>query len=241
MQLFNNAGKIIAHNPGATFGFVAGSVALNSLYRVVDGHLTANPSDMEGFFRFGLIIFLSVSGAVLYPVFMARYGNALDPILWRCRGVKQAVGSFFLPWLIINLLSMTVHSFHLQAVLSGNGDASAAMELLSMLFNMVAVPAGACIMFSGRFEWRSLSGALAPMARNLAPAMLVFMLCLFQWYLLLLRASALDESGAGALLIAGVTDIPFCLLDCMAFVMMWQVCQIDRERQQQGDFDEDDF
>jgi hypothetical protein len=178
--------------------------------------------------------------AALQTVVFARLGREIDRPLWRSPNAADAMRRFFQLWLILNLIAVAIGQL-LQ--LAGRQEAEAAIVLLVFFYMLVllfTVPVGACIMFSGAFEWREIGSSLAPLVHQAPRTLILLLLNLFQVALLFelvkLRAIRADEPAVFWTVFM-LAPVAMAYIDCVVFAGTWHICIEHRNADQDVDFD----
>lgn len=178
--------------------------------------------------------------AALQTVVFARMGREIDRPLWRSPDAADALRRFFQLWLILNLVTVALDQL-LQ--LAYRQNAEAALVFLVFLYGLVvllSIPVGACIMFSGAFEWKELGTSLAPLVQQAPRTLVLIMLNLFQILLLfeLVRLRSIRaEEPAVFWTVYTLAPVAMAYLDCVVFAGAWHLCIEHRNADQDVDFD----
>ena len=174
--------------------------------------------------RLGMAIYLAVAASAVMAVFFAELGVRVDRPIWKCAGPREALRRFFIPWLIINLATITLVDIQARLLVAEKRDAGAAIEMLILIVHLGAVPIGACIMHWGALVWSDIGSALKPMARRMPLALLPCAIAFLQYALMNLRALFLIEYDVTTFMTLLITDIPLLLMDLVIFIMTWRLC-----------------
>jgi len=116
------------------------------------------------------------------------------------------------------------------------------LHIVALVMNIVVVPAGACIMFTGHFRWQRIPEALSPLLRQLPRTGVILLICFFQLVVHDIVAAHLlattETPGPLDFLPHKVgLVIVIAYLDCIAFAAVWLLCMADRETPDDIDFD----
>ena len=190
----------------------------------------------------GTILVIAVLALVRCVAF-ARMGKEIDRPLWRIRDDWEAVTRFFPMWLLLDLVTFACMWLANPNLYGGNPNAVTAIcHIAAFVLNIVAVPVGSCVMFSGHFEWKRLGEALSPLVRQLHRSGAVLLVCLFQL--------VIHDIVAGHFLANPDTPGPFeflphriglvlvlAYLECIVFAAVWLLCMADREAPDDNDFE----
>jgi hypothetical protein len=190
----------------------------------------------------GTIVIIAVLALVRCVAF-SRMGKEIDRPLWRIRDDWEAVTRFFPMWLLLDLVTFTCMWLANPNLFGGSQNAVTAIcHIAAFVLNIVAVPIGTCVMFSGHLQWKRLGEALSPMVRQLPRSGAVLLVCLFQL--------VIHDIVAGRLLADPDTPSPFdflpqriglvlvlTYLECIVFAAVWLLCMADREAPDDTDFE----
>lgn len=177
--------------------------------------------------------------SAIMAIIFARLGEDIDRPLWRCPSDAEALQRFFLPWIILHLSSFTLMNLAVRADEANRDEIAGSLFMVWMCFSVIILPLGTCVMFHGRLRWSELGVALRPLVARFDLSLIVVGVLILQMLLLLLLTAGMAGEQApkedfSALIRRQVffwplIAIPFNLLDCLAFSMMWRVCMIHRD------------
>lgn len=179
--------------------------------------------------------------AAIQAIILARLGRELDRPLWKCGSDLEALKRFWMPWFLLALGFTLFSELASLAVRNDLPDAAAMMLLLSLIYQLIVIPVGACVMYWGRLEWNELVEALRPIARQFSLVVFVFMLQAGQFMMQFVLQGALvgyapDDIERVFVLALGI--MPLNLIEVLAFVTMWRILIINRDAPEDN---EDDF
>ena len=163
--------------------------------------------------------------ASLQAVVLARLGRILDRPLWKVKTDREALQRFFMPWFLFQLAIFMSVELHKRLVASGTAD----LLMAALLLMAASVPVCACIMFHGRFVWRELGVALAPLLHRLPEALLVLLAGLVEAVLVLYMVEN-QYYGRGVWVIADIVEAYF---HCLLFAATWFICMAHRRDQEE--------
>lgn len=191
-----------------------------------DNPLRASP------FMMGIEIGASMINAWIAAVAFARIGRFLDRPLWKVPTDWEALKRFFLPWLVLILGAITFMNLLGRLIDASESSAPPIMLLfLMVLLEVLIVPIGACIMFHGKFEWSTLSEALAPLAKQGERTLPLILLSFFLTFMFFVLSSSIPR------MTLPIVSAVAALWDCFMFVGIWLVCMMDREAHDDVDLD----
>lgn len=174
--------------------------------------------------RLGMAIYLAVAASALMAIFFSALGARIDRPIWKCAGAGEALRRFFVPWLIINLFTITLIDVQTRLLAAERGEVAALLELLVLTVHLAAVPVGACVMHWGALAWHELGAALKPLVRMMSLTLLPLAIAFLQYVFMNLRAAFLVENDAATFMTYMITDIPLLLLDALIFGLVWRIC-----------------
>lgn len=253
MPLFADAWASLKRNQFELLIYVVGLslfILLTSALSVALGITPDSEASWLPIFRFSLTLVQAAFQSAIMAIVFARMGEDIDRPLWRCPSGAEALQRFFMPWFILNLGMLTLLRISERAAEADYQGAAYTLVLLFLLGWVVALPAGACVMYHGRLHWPELGIALRPIVGRFDLSFLVFSVLLLQ-FLLMLAAQSFAVSHTKVdnddlwqvvktqILYWPLAAIPLNLLDLYAFAMMWRVCMIfrDEETDEEDPFD----
>jgi hypothetical protein len=222
----------------SAIGRLATRVAASDLF-------AAPPAQTLAAFRFTSDLFLAAGFGFVQALLFSRLGEEMDRPLWKVPGDREAVRRFFPLWFAINLLTVTTLSLMERAAKAGAPeDVSNSLLLALFLLFLFATPAGAVIMFLGKFRWQDVPAAFVPLSTQFREFVIVLILnfFVFTWYLdlapsLLERPELRDNQ-----VFLTAIEAPFNLIDCLVFAAVWHICRMHRQyMNEQGGNDDFDF
>jgi hypothetical protein len=179
--------------------------------------------------------------ALLQACAYARLGRDIDRPLWKCRDDREAITRFAVIWAILNLSYFAL--LQMQTTLDHQGQigGASAVGLMALLWNLIYVPIGVCLMHQGGLKDLRLGDALLPLLHFLPRTMLVvglgfLQLVLFEWL-----AFSVPEPMRNLPWIIAAINIPLIYLECLAVAIMWISCAeyriVAAEQTDDDDFD----
>lgn len=175
-------------------------------------------------FSIGLAAALSAVQALVF----SALGSEIARPAWKYRDWRDALKRFFLPWLIINLLLITIMDVCVHLAAAGETDAAAMLELLFLAAHMAAMPVGAAVMFWGALRWREFPEAMVPLFRYFQITLIPVGLALLQYLLVGLRAKLLPGEDAWSLAGSTLADAPLALIEVLMFTVVWRICMLNQ-------------
>lgn len=204
----------------------ADALHIGAGYLITGGEFVENPPASLRLINLAMLLAVVVVYAGAQAIAFSRFGKRLDRPLWKSGGDKEALQRFFVLWLLLNLVVVTVQN---TLRLTNDEQAQLALFMFSIVLAGLAVPLGACIMFSGRFSWQSLGEDLAPIGRQLP---YFTGLWFFAFFALLFLHGLMVELPRWALPLVSALSIQ---VDCLVFCMAWLLCMRDRDEAESGD------
>jgi len=238
-KLFKEAVNDLQRQRGAVALYLLSSLAILAVYRIL-AHLLGGGvllAPTASLLRLALTLYLAVAVSAVQAVFLAALGAGIARPLWKYKGWHDPLRRFFIPWLILNLLLVTITDICAHLMQAEQTDMAATLELLLLAVHMATIPVGGAIMFWGRLEWRELPTALAPLGRFFQWTLLPLAIALLQYVLIEIRSVLLEGSGAVTLAGYSATDLPLLLMDLLIFALVWRICL--HNQMNPGDNDED--
>lgn len=248
MELLNHGWDTLKRMPRPVAVYIGWLIVITISYRVFSTVLEdqlkeANPA-LFGLLRLGGTIALAAAAALVTAIYFAELGKGTDRPLWKCAGATDAARRFFLIWFLCNLVLLTTEQFLMAAAERSDDQASAILVPIYLFFSVSYLPVGACVMFYGKLHWPELGEALQPILRELSNVILVsfilFISILLQITIPFFFSLVLDPETPLALanlLLPALLILPVGVLECLAFVIMFQICMVHRST----DYDSDDF
>lgn len=188
------------------------------------------------FVIFGLVAQVGFAAglSLVYAIIYAMLARDMDRPVWKCEVPGEALRRFFEVWFILTLISTAARAIQLRAT---TVDAFAAMEFLIMLWSLVVIPLGACVMHHGALAWQELGEILAPIPRQLGAFLVVFFVGLLQYigqemiFELLPQGREFYFERAA---FATFMNLPLSVVDLLLFCMSWRILVLDREVARHG-------
>ena len=241
-KLFKEAVNDLRRQPGVVALYLLSSLAILAVYRILahllgGGDTPVLPAPAASLLRLALTLYLAVAASAVQAVFLAAFGAGIARPLWKYKGWHDALRRFFIPWLILNLLLVTITDICARLMQAEQTDVAATLELLLLAVHMATIPVGGAIMFWGGLEWRELPTALAPLGRFFQWTLLPLAVALLQYMLIELRSVLLEGGGAVTLAGYSASDLPLVLIDLLIFALVWRICL--HNQMNPGDNDED--
>ncbi|MBX7254763.1 MAG: hypothetical protein K1Y02_00280 [Candidatus Hydrogenedentes bacterium] len=248
MQFLRNAIDAVQRNllpVGIYCGAAALAVLLSSMADAAVLQQTGMDNKDLQIGAYGLLsslFFIAVLAAVRCVVF-ARMGKEIDKPLWRIRDDWEATKRFLPMWILLDFVTFAAMWLRNPELYGGKLNAiSAICHIVALVMNIATVPIGACIMFTGHFQWQRLSEALSPLSRQLQQSGIVLAVCVFQL--------VVHDAVASHILSISETPGPLdglphrialiavmAYLECVIFAAVWLLCMADRETPNDIDFD----
>jgi hypothetical protein len=190
-------------------------------------------------------LFADIAIACLVGVFQAiayaRLGRDIDKPLWKCRDDRDAVVRFALIWVMFNLLNFALFQFQSTLYTRGFVSASGIIGVIALLWNLLYVPAGVCLMHHGGLKNANLGEALMPMLHFLPRTLLLMGLGFLQLVLFEMLVFSVSEPMRALPWVIGAFNVPIIYLECLGVAIMWMSCSeyraVAAEQQDDDDFD----
>ena len=175
---------------------------------------------------------LSAVYALIQTLIFTWLGREIDKPLYKIAVPGEAMKRFFAMWLLFGLVSLTLFRLSLSQHTADNLELAQVLLLAFVMFEAFSIPVGACVMFRGSFEWRSLLDALSPLWRQFHAALGVLLVSLMQVLLVLGLIVWLAPYRALLLLV----DVAAAYLACLVFAGVWLVCMSDRDSDDEPEY-----
>jgi len=246
LKLVSSAFSDLRRQHRIVIQYVIITTSVLTLFRLVSFcmfffELPVNAPLVASLLRIVLALYLAITLSGVQSICFAALGVEVARPMWKCKGWRDAVQRFFMPWLIINLLLITLMDIRMHLFSVEESEIAAMLELMVMAAHLLSLPAGAAIMFWGGLNWRELPLMLAPLARFLTLTLIPVGVGLLQYILIGLRAALLDGTGLWGLAVYTLTDIPLVLLDGFIFTLAWRICLHDKATPKDADDSPFDF
>jgi len=240
LRIIVDAIKAVDRNVGALVLYCAicllGSAGLRLTCHLLlgpDGEAAA-PASAQGLLLL-LDVVLAAIAAMAQAIAFARIGRDIDRPLYKVRDDKEALKRFFVMWLCLNLMLLLLIRVG-SAILAIWQDEVLFLMVMMVIAAVTAtiMPAGACVMFAGRFSWPDLREHLAPLGNQLPQTALIVLLSFLAY------AATMDIALRFAQehwLLPLVADLASCYWDCVVFAAVWLLCMQDRDAPQEYDLD----
>lgn len=179
--------------------------------------------------------------ALLQTCAYARLGRAIDHPLWKCRDDWEALRRFAEIWIILNLLYFALLQVQTSLETQGQSGLADSVGLLALLWNLVYVPLGVCVMHHGGLKGMKLSEALMPMLHFLPRTLLVVGLGFLQLVLYQVLVLSFPVPMQKLPWVIALVNFPLVYLECLGVAIMWISCAeyraVAAEHQDDDDFD----
>ncbi len=238
LQLLTGTFRAVLRNYDAVGLYVVLSAGISSVKRSVDiliksGTIPLADEVLMQTYRFASDLFIAAGIAAASAIAFARMGCEIDRPMWKVKNDLAALNRFFVLWFIIGLLMLTF--LRLLERFAGPdpvGGVADALRMAFFLWWLVAVPFGACVMFSGRLQWSNLADDLKPLAGQFRLTLLILFVNFlsFVGYLLVIDFLATRPELQSKIWLSALIDVPFCLVDCFVFAGTWLICMEHRRR-----------
>ncbi|HDP34115.1 MAG TPA: hypothetical protein ENN29_03280 [Candidatus Hydrogenedentes bacterium] len=173
-------------------------------------------------------LYLAVAVSAVQAVYFSVLGAAIDKPLWKHKGAVDALQRFFTPWLIINLLIITLTDIQTRFLAAEMNDIAALIEFSILAVSVAAIPVGGCIMHWGGLEWNELAEALRPLGRLFSQTLLPVAAGFALYALASARMIAVTGNMLVDMMFLTGTDIPLFMLEAYVFAMVWRICMHHR-------------
>lgn len=188
------------------------------------------------FLIFGLVAQVGFAAglSLIYAIVFTMLARDMDRPVWKCEVPGEALRRFFEVWFILTLISTAARVIQLRAT---TVDAFAAMEFLIMLWSLVVIPLGACVMHHGALAWQELGEILAPIPRQLGAFLVVFFVGLLQYIgqeMIFELVPSGREFYFERAAFATFMNLPLSVVDLLLFCMSWRILILDREATRHG-------
>ena len=235
LTLWADTYKRMRENAKYAAGYVACSAVVTAVYRIADAVVSPmidkeSPPSWLPAFRMLSLLWLAAGAAVCAAAFFSLIGRRVDRPLWRCAGWQDGVRRFFLPWFILNLCQIMVIDMMVKAGETEMQSILPTLFMMDLVLQALCIPLGTCIMYWGRLDWRRLPSALAPIYGQFLLVIPVFFIALAQWILIDARGAIIPAETGLNILWLGLYDAVLDAITCFAFIMMWRVCMLQRDR-----------
>jgi hypothetical protein len=246
LSLWSDSYRHLRDNAGFAAGYVVCAAVVVAVYRGANAGIAAivdkdTPPAWLPAFRLGSLLWLAIGAALCAAVFFSLIGRRVDRPLWKCSGWQDGVRRFFLPWFILCLCQMMVIDLMVKVSEAGMVSSLPSLLMLDLVLRIFFLPVGVCIMYSGRLDWAHLPGALEPIYGQYLLVIPVLFIGFGQWILGYLAALSVPTDTGLNILWLGLYDALLDYITCFAFVMMWRVCMIHRDRSMEGGGNPFDF
>jgi len=233
VTLFTEAVNDLWRHVARVAQYVLATTMILALYRVCYAALEGLDASGNAYAaapaaRLLLSIGLAASLSAVQALVFAPLGAAIARPLWKYRDWRDALRRFFLPWLIINLLLITIMDIRTHLVAAGETDAASLLEVLWLGAQMSAIPVGTAVMYWGALKWREFPEAMAPLFRFFQITLIPLGLALLQYLLVGVRATLLDGEDARHLVLCVLTDMPLVLMEALMFTVAWRICMLNQ-------------
>jgi len=179
-----------------------------------------------------IYLVLTVIFAVASAIAFARFGKELDKPLWKCAGDWEAFRRFFLVWFALHNLVIAVEIDFIFAATHENAVPPVLTYFGRLAGFVLAVPAGAFLMFPGGIDWHDLGGVFRPLVRQFPHVFMV----LLAYGMVVLFLEYTDTRDL-PLWIQPALAIVSGYFDCVVFCAIWIICIIDRQSPEEDDLD----
>lgn len=213
---------------------VIGAVNIGVIEYTGLGDDDTDPTPASQALLFGSELLAAFIYALVQAVAFARIGAEIDRPLWKIESDGEALRRFFALWLILNLIVFLLQRLSTQAATVYESPALAGpLFMVALLALILAVPAGAAIMFFGRPGKEETSQAFRTLF-NQFPRTLGVLLLNFLIIVVVVSLSQPDTAPVWARPIFGVVG---AYGDCYIFAATWIVCMYDREESEEDNSD----
>ncbi len=246
LTLWSDSYKNLRENAAYATGYVACSAVVAAVVRIANAVVMAlvdkeAPPAWIPVFRLVSLLWLAIGASLCAAAFFSLIGRRIDRPLWKCLGWRDGIRRFFLPWFILNLCQMMVIDLMVKLGEAGMQSALQSVIMLSLALQAFCLPLGACIMYWGRLDWGQIPSVLEPIYGQFLLVIPVLFIGLGQWFLGHLRIEIIPTDTGLDILWLGLYDVVLDFATCFAFVMMWRVCMIHRDRSMEGGGNPFDF
>lgn len=171
----------------------------------------------------------------------ARLGRAIDNPLWKCRDDWEALRRFAEIWIILNLLYFALNQAQASLETQGQTGLADSVGLLAILWNLIYVPVGICVMHHGGLKGLKPSEALMPLLHFLPRTLLVVGLGILQVALFPVIVLSFPAAMQKLPWLIALVNFPLIYLECLGVAIMWITCAeyraVAAEHQDDDDFD----
>jgi hypothetical protein len=258
MSLISGAEQALVRNWRSVFFYIGVCVFIVSVYRMANNEMdrlltgVALPTVAQleaihpkGGWYIGGKLFADIAIACVVAVFQAiayaRLGRDIDKPLWKCRDDRDAVVRFAVIWVMFNLLNFALFQF--QSTLSNREleSTSVIVGLVALLWNLLYIPAGVCLMHHGGLKDLNVGEALMPMLHFLPRTLLLMGLGFLQLVLFEMMVFSVPESMRALPWVIGAFNVPIIYLECLGVAIMWNTCSDYRTAAAEHQDDDFDF
>lgn len=237
MDVLRQAIDAVQRNLAALAIYLVITVGANTL-ALVCVHLLGGPfenpfeSPRIAAFTVFVYLLLTVVFAVASAIAFARFGKELDKPLWKCASDWEALRRFFLIWFALQILVFVIDIVFMLAATYEYATPAVLAYFGRLAVFVLAVPAGAFLMFPGGIDRKDLGGAFRPLVRQFPNVFMV----LLAYGAVVLFLEYTDARGL-PLWIRPALAIVSGYFDCVVFCAIWIVCIIDRQNPEEDDLD----
>jgi len=258
MSLISGAEQALVRNWRSVLFYIVACVVIVSIYRVASNEMdralagVALPTEAQldaiqpkaGWYIGGKL-FADIAIACLVAMFQAiayaRLGRDIDKPLWKCRDDWDAVVRFGVIWVMFNLLNFALFQFQSTLGTRDLENAAVIVGLIALIWNLLYIPAGICLMHHGGLQNANFGEALMPMLHFLPRTLLLMGLGFLQLVLFEMLVFSVPESMRALPWVIGAFNVPIIYLECLGVAIMWTSCAeyrtVAAEQQDDDDFD----
>lgn len=179
--------------------------------------------------------------SVLQACSYARLGSDIDKPLWKCKSDQEAIARYAVIWVMLNLLYFALLQIKDTLGIRGFESYSGVMDLFALIWNLLYVQIGVCLMHHGGLKDLKWSEALMPMFHFLPRTLLVAGLGFLQLVLFQSLVLGIPEAMREVPWVIALVNVPLIYLECLSVAIMWIACaeyrQIAAEQSNEDDFD----
>jgi hypothetical protein len=232
LTLLTDALNALKRNLSLVLVFFAAAIFLSVAHKILILALGLDGEGLApalGLLRIAVSVTVIAAYSLLLAVLFARLARAMDRPIWKCSGDREALRLYFEPWFILSLIHFALLSLAGTAHGAGQPDLAATIILLTCLYALLIIPAGACIMYAHGLNWQNLGDILAPIGRQFGQVLIVILIGFLQVILFIGGSQLVSAEGPTLDPRILLVEVTINGLDLLAFAVMWRILMIDRD------------
>lgn len=197
------------------------------------------PPMAVSFVRLVLALYLALFVSAAQAMYFSVLGVEIGKPLWKCTGPYDGLRRFFIPWLIINLSAITLIDLQQRLQASGANDIVQLLEISILFMHVLAIPAGAAVMYWGALEWHQLGATFKPLFRFIGLTAIPLGMGLAQYAahqgMLWLIAFHFSENKILFMAFQSAIDLMLLAVDGILFSLTWHICMLNSTTPEEED------